>query len=800
MLKKHFTTSFRHIKRNSVNSLINVISLTIGITICIVIFTIIRYQYTFDHQHQNAERVYRVNFEEQKDWGISYNSQTPEPLHQILRSDYPQIEAVSRTIGPMVLNVFIGEEKFVQGEILFVDQDYFKMFDQESIRGNAEDAFSDPKAVVLTESIASKFFGEKDPMGQTIDFTRRDIGIVRGIIKDTGKNTNMPHVMLAHIDMMQQIEEFYVRNDWGAMSIGTTWLMLPDQVEPGTLAIQLEDIIENNLGEEAAAIYDFSLSPLKTIHTDDRFGNGVNYTIPNETIYALSAIAVIILSTCLINFINLTTAQALKRSSEVGIRKILGSSKKDLAIQNLLELSFIVVASVFFSIWLAEVLLHRVNILIDVVSLDLSVVWPTVAFATALGVLIIFSAGLYPTTMLIAFKPLDVLKGKFNQLKGSKANLRNGLLVVQFIFAQVLVIILVIFNQQFSYIKQKDLGYTTENIIGFGDFMKSRYLVDETELNTTKNLLLQSPYIEAVTHGTGGPNANYAWNTEVFTPELGPSGAINVDYKHVDIDYKDFWELELIAGNWFNKSNYYDTTQKVLVTALLVEQLNMGKPEEAVGQRLTVNGRTGIIIGVLADFHTGDLTSAIRPSIFEGDYEGYNQGFLKVKEGYYQEAMEHFEKVSKAYNEDYTPNYIAYTDELAKNYQLDRLLFQFINFVAILAIIIGSLGLYSLLSYIIQQRTKELGIRKVVGASTQGLMMLLSKRYVLFILIATVLAAPIGYLGAAFWLDRFAYRTTVGPTVFIVAFIATSIVTLGSIAYRTFKAATLNPVKALRYE
>ena len=800
MLKKHFITSLRHIQRNGTNSTINVLSLTIGLTISIVIFTLLQYQYSFDHHHTNADRIYRVNFEEQEEWGVSYNSQTPEPLHKILRTDYPQIETVSRTIGPMEVQLFLGETSYRQEEILFVDEHYFKMFDQEWVRGSAEEAFKDPKAVILTESLALKLFGSEDPMGKAIDFQRRDLGTVRGIIKDTRKNTNMPYVMLAHIDMMKQIEEFYVREIWGALSIGTTWVMLPDNIDPTALSMQFEEIIVNNLGEDEADIYDFSLGALKSLHTDDRYGNGVNYTIPSETVFALSAIALVILITCLINFVNLTTAQALKRSPDIGIRKILGSNKGQLAIQNFIELSLLTFIAAFFSIWLAEVLLHRVNILIDVVSLDLQVELSSVLFALGLSILIILTAGLYPTAMLMAFKPLEVLKGNFNQMKGSKANVRNGLLVVQFIFAQVLVIILVVFNQQFSYIKNKDLGYQTENIVGFRDFGNDRYMVDVNALNTTKSLLMESPYIEAVTHGTGGPSAAFGWNTEVYTPELGRDARISVDYKHVDIDYKDFFDLQLVAGNWFSKSNYYDSTQKVVVNELLVQQLQMGTADEAIGKRLTVNGQTGIVVGVLADFHTGDLTSAMRPSIFEGDFEGYNQGFLKVKDGYYKEAMAHFEKVSTEYNADYTPFYLSYTDELAKNYQLDQMMFKFINFVAILAIIIGSLGLYSLLSFIVQQRTKELGIRKVIGANTGGLMMLLSKKFILFILIATVLAAPLGYIGAEFWLERFAYRTEIGLMVFILAFIITGFITLGSISYRTFKAATLNPIKSLRYE
>ena len=267
-------TSIRNILRNGANSTINLISLIIGITISVVIFTFLHYEYTFDHYHTNADRVYRVNFVAKQIWGNSYNPQTPEPLHKVLRADYPQIEAVSRTVGPMQVNVFIGTNKFAQGNIVFIDEHFTKLFDQEWVSGNPETIFKDPKAVVLTESIAKKYFGDTDPIGQTIDFARRDQGIVRGIIKDAPMNSNLPYVMLAHIDMMKQIQEFYVRDSWGAMSIGSTWLLLPENVEAEPLAAQMQDIITKNakaMGPGAEEKFSFELGALKGLHTDDRY-------------------------------------------------------------------------------------------------------------------------------------------------------------------------------------------------------------------------------------------------------------------------------------------------------------------------------------------------------------------------------------------------------------------------------------------------------------------------------------------------------------------------------------------------
>lgn len=275
---------------------------------------------------------------------------------------------------------------------------------------------------------------------------------------------------------------------------------------------------------------------------------------------------------------------------------------------------------------------------------------------------------------------------------------------------------------------------------------------------------------------------------------------IDCDYKHVDIDYLNMFDLELIAGQWFSQAQYKDTLQKVVITDLLSNKLGFESAENAVGAYIVVNDAKSQIVGVLADFHTTNLKAGIKPSVFEGDFEGYNQGFMKIKDGFYSEATSHFEKISVDYNPDYTPYYQSYTDELAKEYEIDQVIYRFINFTAILALLIGSLGLYSLVSFVVQQKTKELGIRKVIGANSLSLVRLLSGKYVLFILLATLLAAPLGYLGANLWLESFAYRTSIGFSVFLIAFVVTTLIAMASIGYRAFKAVTMNPIKSLRYE
>ncbi len=796
-----FKTAFRNLLRNRANTGINLLSLTIGLTVSIVIFTLIKYQYTFDHFHTNAERVYRVNFVEKTNWGTNYGSQTPEPLHMVLRDDYPQIAAVSRTIGPIETRVFIEEEKFDESKALFVDDNYFKMFDQQWLRGNSEEAFADPQAVVLTESTAKRYFGNEDPMGKTIDFARRAKGVVRGVVADPRLNTNLPYTMLANVKMMPKVQEFYVRNNWSITSMGTTWVLLPQSVDPTTLASQLGQILVDNLGEEAAETISFELGALKSLHTDPRY-SGLNYTIPKDTIYGLMIIAFIVLATCTINFVNLSTAQVLKRSQEVGIKKIIGCGKSQLAGQFFIELSLVTFTATFFSIWIAEVLLNEINVAMSVISIDLQLEAASVIFAIVLGLTITFLAGTYPVGMLINFKPLEVIRSKFTQIKGSKAVVRNTLLTVQFVVAQILVISVLIFNSQFSYIKNKDLGYETSNIISLGNFIPGRFGVDPALLNSTKTQLLESPYIEGVTFGTGGPNAINPWNTTLLDPESTEKIEVSCDFKHVDINYAELFKLKVIAGKWFTIANYQSKDREIIVTALAIEKLGWNDASDAIGRRVNINGYSdnAIIVGVLADFHTDNLRTEIRPSIFEGDYGGYNQSFVKVKDGFYSEATEHIDKVSALINPDFVANYRSFTDEIAIDYEIDRTLFDFINATAMLAIAIGCLGLYSLISFVVQQKTKELGIRKVVGANTNSLVLLLSTKYIWLIALATLIAVPFGYYGTNEWLNSFEYRVEVSPLVFIAAFFITIMIAVVSIGYRAYTAANKNPVKALRYE
>ncbi len=797
MFKVLLKTSFRNIFRNRTNSAINVLSLTIGIACSITVFSVITYQYTFDHNQPKADRIYRVNYHVQDERGIARYAQTPEPLHHALRDDYPQVENVGRTLGPVASTLYIEDDKFRQEGVLYANPEFLKLFQFDWLLGNAETALDDPKAVILTESTAAKLFGNNDPIGQIIDFEHRDKGIVSGVIKDRRRNTNLPFHMLVNSEMLNQIQRYFVADNWGSNSIGITWVLLPDAVDPANLEKQFDQVVTKYLDERYHETTSFNLLPLKELHTDDRYGNAMNYTIPAETIYGLIIIGAIILIACCINFVNLSTAMAMKRAKEVGVKKILGSSRKHLMFQFFIELGLITTIGGFIALWLAEIGLNQINAHLSLVSLDFALETNAFIFALLIVILITIIAGLYPVIKLIRFKPAETLRGTSSKLQSSKSLVPNILLGVQFVFSQILVIILLVFNGQFSYIKNKDLGFETKNIMTFDHFFEST----PENINRVKQELLSDPNVEMISFGTGGPNAIFSWGTTVVDPKDPEKKEINSDYKHVDIDYKDLFKLDIIAGSWFTPSNYLsDTLQKVIVNEKLVQELGLSSNEDALNYPITVNERPGRIIGVVENFHSAGLKSLIRPAVIEGDFEGYQQGFIKYKPGSYAKVAEHFETLSTSINPEYVPSYAGYEEELSKDYILDEVIFRFINFMTAIALIIGCLGLYSLISFIAQQRTKEIGIRKVIGANVSGLMILLSRKFLWVILIAFLVAAPVGYMGSKIWLEGFQYSIGIGPVIFVLALVITLTISSLSVSYRAFKAASTNPIKSLRYE
>lgn len=798
MWKNHLTTSLRNLLRNRSSSAINLLSLIIGITISILIFTILRYQYTFDHHQTHAEEVYRVNYHIKSPYGISHQAETPQPLVKVLRDGYPQIEALSRTFGPLDVNLDIADQRLLQRDVLFVDEYFTDLFDLDWLSGNPHTALKDPKAIVLTESVARSLFAERDPLGITISLGNRAEAVVRGVVADPDFNTNLPFRMLMSWELLKEYERFYIADSWTATSIGLTWLKLHADSDPQVLEAQMQGIVTQHMEERYHDLISFHLGPLKSLHTDDRYGNVQNYTIPSITLYALLGIGLVFLITCCINFVNLSAAQTVRRAKEVGIKKLMGSSKVQIMRQLYLEMFIMVSAAAFLSLWVSEVLIHQTNQLLDVVPIDMGLTWESVLFAAVLAAAVTLVAGTYPVLLLSRSKVVDSMHGAMPPAVGTKVFVRKSLLTLQFAFSQMLLIVVIVFIWQFYYIGNKELGYQADHIFNFSNFSPS----NPEAIALAKAELKKHPAIHEVSFGNGGPNALYSWGTIVKDPQDTEGREIQVDYKHADIDYNAIFEFDLVAGSWFFPADYHLAAeqQKIVINEMLVARFGWESAAAAIGKKVEINGAMATVSGVVRDFHNDNFKSQIWPVAIEGDYEGYMQGFIKHEPGSYKEVAEHFTKVAGLLNPSYLPEYRSYRQELIIDYTLDQTLFKLIVFVAILAIIVSCLGLYSLTAFIAQQKTKEIGIRKVVGAQLSNIFVIISTEFVLALLIAFILASPSAWYISSLWLESYIYHIELGPAIFLLAFAITVLIALLSVGYRVYRAANANPVTSLRYE
>jgi len=806
MLYSYLKIALRNLRRNKVYTLINVLGLAIGLACCFLMLLFVEHELSYDGHHQHANRIYRFTYTGPVD---TYISRVPVVLGPAVANNIPEVEEMSRMYVRNADVVYTdpetGERKaFNEEKLFFADSGLTDILSFEVIAGNPGDVLRKPFSVMITEAMATKYFGNANPINKTLYVEGEPFQVV-AVARDFPVTTHV------HFNMMMPYDQMYdVETDRGEavarQNLAMNWIIshshlyvkLAEGTSVATVNEKVAQLVAREIPEQMQANQRFELQAVKDIHL---YSDGISLQPEPQgnisTVYVFVIIAIITLIIACINFVNLSTAQALKRNKESAIRKIMGSGRRHLVTQFYIELGIVTVVAAVLSLWLSEFMLTEVNRQLTNIKLDLYLEWSGYVFALVLVVLITLLAGAYPVMLLSRFHPSEALHGGRQSKRNSKSLIRKVLLTLQFTFSQVLLIVLLAFVFQFQYISNKDLGYNTDSILMFQNFG-----VDKPEqIAVLKSELLQYPEIEQVSLGTGGPNALFSWGTSVTDPKDTENRKIDCDYKHVDIDYQPLFDLRMVAGNWFEPSHYQlDTLQMVVINELMAERLGYADAANAVGQSLTVNGENGRIIGVMQDFHNDNLKQGIQPCVIEGDYEGYQQGFIKFRAGSLSDAAYHFEITADEINPDYIPKYTLYNDELAIDYTFDRIIYRFINFLAGLAILVGCLGLYSLVSYIAQQKTKEIGIRKVVGANVMSILFLISAQFIIIIIIAFGLAAPFGYWAANTWLESFAYRISIGPAIYVLALLVTIFIAMISIGYRAYQAATANPVNSLRYE
>lgn len=799
MIKSYFTIAWRNLLRNQLSSVINIIGLTIGFSCCIVIFIFIEYEATFDKTQSNYNDIYRiVQHTKFPDQTVYWNT-TPYPLAETVRNDLSGVDRVTQISGPVggtfsMLNDRGEREVYDEPSILFIDNYFPEVFDMQWLHGNPEMALAEANSVVLTESLAKKYFGKevlssKSILGMSLSYNDSDPLLVKGVVADPAPNSNLPFSALIPYEFFKTANRDLAGN-WNANHQGTTYLILKGNGNRKNLEVELNALKIKYLKGEDAARISYFLQPLSEIHNETLYGSNIGgYTMPKKVLYLAALVGIFILFLALINYINLMTAQALRRSKEVGIRKVLGSSRAGLIKQFLLENTILILLVLVLSVIVSQFFLNLINNEFSLIGLTLALDGQDVVILSLLGGLTILAASVYPAVSLSVYKPIQALKNNLAKAGPKRSlNLRRSLTAIQFLVVQILVIGSIIVGSQMNYFQKKDLGFSSEAILTIPN-------PDPEKRDAFRNALLKYNGITEVASGSGPPMAveGLSLGTRYRLPQEPEEDALETEIKIGDINYLSLFELELLAGRNFknNKEDFEFIVNETLVSS------KGWTPEEAIGQQLVINEGTGTITGVVADYHNNSLQSSITPTIITNWNFFLNNVFVKLLNTEASSLAE----IEKAFTEIFPSAVFSYTfldDSIAREYVLENSIFLGFKVFSALAIAIACLGLFCFMALIAIAKTKEVGIRKMLGASVFQIIFLISKEYLILIFFSFLIAAPIVYYAMHQWLQNFTYQIELAAWMFMAGGILTLCCAFFASGYQLLKAATVNPIKSLK--
>ena len=807
MIKNYFKIAFRNIVRHKAFSVINIAGLAIGIASCLILFTVVKYELSYDKFQPGYKQIYRVVTQDKFEDGITYNSGVPFPVLEALRTDFPQVisGAIMSSDGSQVTVLgsnasknSIDKKFIVDNGFFFADPQFFKVFHYDWLFGNPS-VLKDPNNTVLTKKLAEKYFGNwKDAIGKFLKLDNTATVKVAGILKDPPVNSDFPLGIVSSYETAKANASTYrYVDDWHSTSSNfQVYMLLPNNVSANSINQQLVSFNEkyNKNPKSVSSTRINFLQPLGDIHFDKRFSNFGDHITSKSTLWTLLLIGLFIIIMACINFINLSTAQAVGRSKEIGIRKVLGGFRWQLFGQIIGETAFIVIASVLLAIGIALLCLPFIkNIALIHEPLHL-LNWQTVSFLIVLSVGIILFAGTYPAFILSGFKPALALKNKITSATIGGISVRRSLVVLQFAISQILIIGTIVAITQMSFVKNADLGFNQDAILLYNANTDSAFHAREESF---KQKISQLAGVQSVSFSADVPSSDNGWFTN-FAYDHRPDEKFQVSLKFADADYFKTFGLHFIAGKSYDKS---DTIKEVVINETMLKQLGVKDPEAAIGKEIRLGGgRWKTISGVVKDFKTSSLRDAIKPTLICQDINNYSVTSIKLHSSNIPKTKSAIESAWNQYFPEYAFTTSFMEENIAQFYQQEDQLELLYKIFAGIAIFISCLGLYGLVSFMAVQKTKEIGVRKVLGASVKNIIYLFSKEFTILILIGSVIAIPIAYFMMNSWLQNFVFRINMNARIFIIAILISIFIAWIAVGYKSIKAAVANPVKSLRSE
>lgn len=816
MLQNYLKIALRSLWRSKVHSLINIFGLGLGVACCILIVLFVRDEWTFDQFHTKAACIYRVYVKE--DWGENqqfFNTTTPLPMGPALTDNFAEVEKQVR-INPVGSQVKVGEHQYNE-QVIIGGQHFFDVFDFEIINGD-RNALHAQSSVVITERMAKKYFGEANPIGQTLSLQlgeNFEDFIVKAVTANVPTNSSIQFdILISDFNLNKVFDERTITSAWFNIS-PETYVLLQAGIDPKTIEAKFPSVFKTILGEEDfnQSKYAPGLQPITDIHLNTNYPVGIAPVSNQRYSYILAAIALLILVVACINFVTLSVGRSLKRGKEVGIRKVVGAQRAQLITQFIGEALIVTLVALLLGIVTAWLSLSTFNELSGKQLLfpwNVFLVLLTLCLLTIIGLI----AGSYPAFVLSAFKPISILKGGF-QAGSSKQQLRKWLVGVQLVLSIFLVSCTLIMSQQLDFLQNKHLGFDKEQLAVIRlNVPRGGRLTERVKLGMEKAEIFKTEFSKipdiisacASSHDFGNGN----WTAVGYTDDTGVYRNFNLNT--IDDDYVTTLNMELVQGRNFSGQNVSDARRGVIVNEAFAKEYGW---DNAIGKKIPgKNFSDHEVIGVMKDFNYASLYTKVQPlvlvqdpSIILSGVENINiessplpKLIVRLQPGNMQQTIDQIKGVYEKISEGDEFNFAFVDQALAAQYRSDQNLGKIVQVATWLAMLIGSLGLYALASLAMQNRIKEISIRKVMGATEQSLLMLLTKDYVFLILISLLLSVPITWYMMSKWLESFEYRVAIGWQVFIWAGALSLLIALITISYQAIRTAWTRPAETLKYE
>lgn len=796
MVKNIMKIAFRSLLKNKSHTAINLLGLSIGIIATIVVFLILRFDLSFDRYHKDSENIYRLVKEEHINSEIEYDEGIPHPMSQSFESSFPEVEAFSMVemSNSNLISIDKNDQKVrfeeERATIAFVMPDYFDIFSYQFIAGSPGNLFELPNAAILTKKQATKYFGNyQKAIGSNINLNNAYDLVVTAVVEDPPMNTDLPFKILLnyHLGGSERVWDSWVATSSSVQA----FIKLRNGVNIEQFNHKIENFVQKHISKNDPTTIKLSAQPLHDLHSNDLYNTFTGRMATKKEMYTLILIGGLLLLAASINFINLNTALAARRSKEIGVRKILGSSRLNLIYQFMTETAIITLTAILISFLFIQLTLLKIEYIIGYqlppMTLDLTLILAGILVFIAVTLF----AGLYPSIIISGYKPIDALKSKINSIGNSKISVRKSLVVSQLVISQIMIVAIIVVSRQMDFFLSHPIGIETENIIEI-----PIHKTDKINFESFRTRFTAIEGVKSIAFSNTGAASNNTWGGKIHFPSEKGEITEVVQVKIVDSSYLRTYGIELLAGNNIKQ----DSIRKYLITEKTMKELGFNNFENLKGRNVRVWGTKGEVVGLVKDFNSTSLHYPKAPMVLWYDEGSFSKAALKIEADKSSAAIAAVQKEWELLYPEFIFSH-TYLDENIQDFYINeqRLKKTFGLFAAI-ALFIGGIGLLGLMSFMVQTRTKEIGVRKVLGANIAQVMHLLTFDFLKLVLIAFIIAAPISWYFMHQWLEDYASKIKLDIWVFALALIFSAIVTLLTIGYKSFRASVVNPVDVLKDE